>query len=64
MVWQSDDAGLLRQGPPDSPVPALSRIQPAHDFYSIQDQLGLKLEADKAPLEYFVIDSVEKPSEN
>jgi len=33
-------------------------------FTAIQEQLGLKLEATRAPLEMFVIDSVERPSEN
>jgi len=31
---------------------------------AIKEQLGLKLEVSKAPVDYFVIDSVEKPSEN
>jgi uncharacterized protein (TIGR03435 family) len=33
-------------------------------FTAIQQQLGLKLEATKAPAEIFVIDRIEKPSEN
>ena len=33
-------------------------------FTAIQDQLGLKLEAAKGPVEVLVIDSVQKPSEN
>ena len=31
---------------------------------SIQRQLGLQLEADKAPVDYLVVDRVEQPSEN
>ena len=30
----------------------------------LQQQLGLRLEAEKVPLEYFIIDSAEKPAEN
>jgi uncharacterized protein (TIGR03435 family) len=33
-------------------------------FADIQKQLGLKLEADKAPVDNLVVDHVEKPSEN
>jgi len=33
-------------------------------FTAIQDQMGLKLEAGKAPVEVIVIDSVQKPSDN
>jgi uncharacterized protein (TIGR03435 family) len=33
-------------------------------YTAIQQQLGLKLEATKAPAEILVVDHVEKPSEN
>ena len=33
-------------------------------FDALRQQLGLKLEAQKGPVEYYVIDHVEKPAEN
>ena len=33
-------------------------------FRALQDQLGLKLESARGPVEFFVIDHIEKPSEN
>jgi uncharacterized protein (TIGR03435 family) len=33
-------------------------------FTAVQEQLGLKLEAQKAPVEFFIIDQVAKPTEN
>jgi uncharacterized protein (TIGR03435 family) len=45
-----------RDPEPDSNVPNM--------FTAVQEQLGLKLESGKAQIEMFVIDHVEKPSEN
>jgi uncharacterized protein (TIGR03435 family) len=42
--------------PPESSGPSL--------FTAIQEQLGLKLESQKGPVEIIVIDHVEKPSQN
>jgi uncharacterized protein (TIGR03435 family) len=51
----------LKWTPDDKPVTDNS---PPSLFTAIQEQLGLRLESTKGPVEIFVIDHAEKPSEN
>lgn len=53
MKWTADESKAPADG---SAPPGL--------FTAIQEQLGLKLEPAKAPVEVLIIDSVERPSEN
>ena len=47
-----------------SPPPQMKNDNAPSLYTAIQEQLGLKLEAAKEPADVFVIDHVEKPSEN
>ena len=52
--------------PPDvsrDDLPAEVRDKPSI-FDAVRDQLGLRLEAQRGPVEHYVIDHIEKPSEN
>jgi uncharacterized protein (TIGR03435 family) len=53
-------------GPPGGPAPQLPpEVEARPDlFTAIQEQLGLKLENTKAPVDTYVIDKVQKPSDN
>ena len=46
----------------------MSRVQPDNEgpsiFTAVQEQLGLKLEAAKGPVDFLVIDHAEKPADN
>jgi uncharacterized protein (TIGR03435 family) len=52
--------------PPGTPVapPGASDPTGPSIFTAIQEQLGLKLESARGPVDVLVIDGVEKPSEN
>ena len=61
LKWMPDvPSGLLPPGvqlpPPDLSAPSL--------VTALEEQLGLKLESSKGPVEVLVIDSVQRPSEN
>ncbi len=61
LKWMPDSGSAIANGfgsstSPDSSEPSL--------FTAIQEQLGLKLEAQKSPVDVIVIDSIEKPSPN
>lgn len=59
LKWTPDETqfgGDLPVAPSDAPEPPL--------FRAIQEQLGLKLEATRGPVEALVVDRVERPSPN
>jgi uncharacterized protein (TIGR03435 family) len=59
LEWTPDESqfsGQLPAGAPDTPKPGL--------FAAVQQQMGLRIEATRGPLETLVIDRLDKPSEN
>jgi uncharacterized protein (TIGR03435 family) len=63
LEWAPDQTQAL-QLPPDAPKPPVSDPSGPTIFTAIQEQLGLKLESKKGPVDIFVIDHAEKPSAN
>jgi uncharacterized protein (TIGR03435 family) len=61
--WTPDDSQFNGMGA-KIPPPKDGENQPPALFTAIQEQIGLKLDATKAPADVMVIDRVEKPSEN
>lgn len=51
-------------GPEVAPAPVAADPSAPSIFTAIQEQLGLRLESTKGPVEVIVIDSVQKPTEN
>jgi uncharacterized protein (TIGR03435 family) len=58
MRWMSDPVSTGNAGrvPTDTTGPSI--------FTAVQEQLGLKLEASKGPVDVLVVDHIERPSEN
>jgi uncharacterized protein (TIGR03435 family) len=56
-------AGLMGPlgAPPGAPAPTVDQDAPALSV-ALQEQLGLKLEAARGPVEVVVIDTLEKPT--
>jgi len=54
--WTSDSAPTGASPPDDSATPSL--------FTAIEEQLGLRLTAARGPVEYVIVDYVERPSPN
>ena len=60
LEWTPDETQFGGQGPPGAPeIPLKPDL-----FAALQQQLGLRLEAAKGPVEVLVVDQVERPSEN
>jgi uncharacterized protein (TIGR03435 family) len=62
--WTPDPSQGQLGGPPPSAAPTPDADAPPDLFTAVQQQLGLKLESTKAPVEVLAIDRVEKPSPN
>ncbi len=62
--WTPDDSQFAGFGARPPAPPADSANAPPPLYTAIQEQIGLKLDATKAPADVMVVDHVEKPSEN
>jgi uncharacterized protein (TIGR03435 family) len=63
LTWTPDEAQAGRPGTGTVPGDAPNESGPSI-FTALQEQLGLKLESTKGPVEVLVIDHAERPSEN
>jgi uncharacterized protein (TIGR03435 family) len=63
LKWTPDPGQFLPFGGPPPAQPDAPDAPPDL-FTAIQQQLGLRFESTKAPVDVFVVDRVEKPSEN
>ncbi|MCU1327943.1 MAG: hypothetical protein JWN34_3313, partial [Bryobacterales bacterium] len=64
LKWTPDINQPAAPGQP-APAPAATDVDAPPDLFgAFQQQLGLKLEATKAPVDVLVVDKIAKPSEN
>jgi len=65
LKWAPDEhEGQMFKGAGDAPAPPSAEPAGPSIFTAVQEQLGLKLEAQKSPMMVLVIDHIEKPSAN
>ena len=64
LTWTPSDSEPVMQKPGVGPVAATVDSTGPSVFAAIQEQLGLKLESRRVPVEVMVIDRAEKPAEN
>jgi uncharacterized protein (TIGR03435 family) len=64
LSWTPDQMPPALSGAPPPGAPPLAPIDPNGPsiFTALQEQLGLKLESTKGPVDVVVIDSVEQPT--
>jgi uncharacterized protein (TIGR03435 family) len=64
MQWTPESTGPMAGAPPPGePVPTANAEGPSI-FTALTEQLGLRVESKKGPVGVFVIEKIEKPSEN
>lgn len=64
LKWTPDETQFTSFGPRPPQPQSNNPDAPPDLFTAIQQQLGLKFESTKAPVDVLVIDKIEKPSEN
>ena len=69
LQWTPDQSQAAMPMGPEGGKPGADNAPPPESsgpsiFTAIQEQLGLKLESTKGPVEFLVIDHIERPSEN